>query len=135
MTNWTRSWTVTAAGVLALVAIPVQFLTIQPRGLPTPTSVPARATSVGEWLRQRRRRRRTLRSAARLLRPDALRPTAAPERRRMCQLQRQMVDATGAIEPTEAPTLQSQGSPLFGVSNDVGSGVCGEVHFDEEMTQ
>ena len=33
MTNWTRSWTVTAAGVLALVAIPGAILTIQPTGV------------------------------------------------------------------------------------------------------
>jgi hypothetical protein len=45
-------------------------------------------TGICEWLREHRRRSCALRSAAGLLRSHAVRPTAAPERQRVCQLQR-----------------------------------------------
>lgn len=45
-------------------------------------------TGICEWLRKHRRRSRALRSTACLLRSHALRPTPAPERHRVCQLQR-----------------------------------------------
>jgi hypothetical protein len=47
-----------------------------------------RPTDICEWLREHRRRSCALRSAAGLLRAHAVRPTAAPERQRVCQLQR-----------------------------------------------
>jgi hypothetical protein len=47
-----------------------------------------RPTGICEWLREHRRRSCALRSAAGLLRAHAVRPTAAPERQRVCQLQR-----------------------------------------------
>ena len=47
-----------------------------------------RPTDIGEWLREHRRRGCAVHSAAGLLRTHAVRPTAAPERQRVCQLQR-----------------------------------------------
>ena len=45
-------------------------------------------TGICEWLRKHRRRSRALRSTACLLRSHAVRSTPAPERHRVCQLQR-----------------------------------------------
>ena len=90
MTHWTRSWTVAAASALAIAAIPGVIVTIRPAGSLSRRLRQRRATGPGEWLREHRRRGRPLCSAAGVLRPDALRSTAAAERLRMRELQRQM---------------------------------------------
>ncbi len=91
MRYWKRSWTVTAATVLALTAVPGAIITIPAPGVAQRGRLrKRRPTGIGEWLREPRRRGCAVRSAAGVLRPHAIRPAAAPERHRMCGLQRSM---------------------------------------------
>ena len=89
MTHWTRPWAVAAATVFALAAVPGAIVTIHAPGIANADVFgERRTTGICEWLREHRRRSCALRSAAGLLRAHAVRPTAAPERQRVCQLQR-----------------------------------------------
>ena len=94
MTHWTRSWAVAAATVFALAAVPGAIVTIHGPGDRQRRRVrERRPTDICEWLREHRRRSCALHSAACLLRAHAVRPTAAPERQRVCRYNGRWVNA------------------------------------------
>ena len=83
MTQWKRSLVATAASALAIAAIPGALLIIAPTGV-------ANADVCASAGRRVQVSGCANLAAARLLRPDAVRPAAATERDRMRQLQRQV---------------------------------------------
>ena len=87
MSQWIRRCTTAAATVLAFSAVRCRRNS-DPRGCQRRRLRQRRAAHLGRRVRQHRRRSRPLRSAAGLLRANAIRPAAAAERQRVCQLQR-----------------------------------------------